>query len=54
MGFYRTVRKYKGITSVNVARAMLMISTLPPDKTIYESDELYSFLSDNRISNKTN
>lgn len=33
-------KKYRGIYARDVARAMIRISGLPPDKLIYESDEL--------------
>jgi hypothetical protein len=44
--------KYKGIYARDVARVMIRISSFPPDKTIYDSDELYDLLSDIKNSNQ--
>jgi uncharacterized protein YbjT (DUF2867 family) len=38
--FAGPLKKYRGIYAGDVARAMIKISDLPSDKTIYESDEL--------------
>lgn len=42
--FKGPLRKYKGISARDVARAMIEISGHPPDKTYYESDEIHSLL----------
>jgi len=38
--FAGSFRKYRGIYARDVARSMIKISDLPPDKMIFESDEL--------------
>lgn len=46
--FEGPLKKYKGIYARDVARAMIRIAHFPPEKVVYESDELHNILKNGK------